>query len=709
VRVRLAWSLFGLTVLLAVAHVALLVASDRPVLSAEVVGEGFPLVTAGALAGALVGAVIVSRYPGHLIGWLFVVGQLVSELGVALGAYGYSAVAGELGSAPGGRLAVWLSIQAGGLFVVAMLSVLFLLAPDGRLAGPRWRVALAFPILAIAVGTAAVATVRPSELDRHGRLTSDPDLALELALVAAMLAVAVGVVAGVVSMVRRLRRSTGDERQQLRWITLSAELVAAGVAANVLGVVFGAPAWLQPVPLMLAYICVPLFTGVAILRYRLYDIDLFLNRAILLAALTGFVTVGYVAVVVVSGTLVPLTRGAFWPSLLATAVVALAFQPVRKRAERLADRVVYGARAVTYEELAEFSRRLQESPGPEVLLEQVAEEVTRAVGARGVAIRFDVPGIPATQAVWPAAGLPQTGIVRVLPVVGGAERLGELEVVMPGGTELRPDEERLLADLVVQLGRAFDNLRLESVLLGRLEQLHAGASALEESALRLARAQDVERRRFESNLARSVVPHLERVRQGLRDILPALPPPPVVTEAVVTEAAGAGPPERLDPLVAARVAEVLDELTQHTQAALESLRDLTRGVFPMQLERQGIAQALAGYLHRAGRGALEVDASAEVRFEPGVESAAYFCAVEILRDLDGPARVRLAATGDVLELEVVGRGPLPPAHGTEHLQDRAAALDGRLTLSETGSEVRLRLELPLRSPVDAVPDLPQSV
>lgn len=683
-RARLAWSLFALTVLAAIGHVILLVASSRPVLSTGVVGEGFPLVTLGAVAGAFVGAVIVSRYPGHPIGWLFVVGQLLSELGLAFGVYGHSALSGQLGSAPGGHLAVWLSVQLGGLLVVAMLAALFLLAPDGRPASPRWRWALALPVLGLAVGLVAVATVDPGDLDRNGRLVGGPGPVLEGALVSASLAVGLGVVAGAVSLVMRLRRSVGDERQQLRWVVVAAVGLALGVVGNIVLAASDAPEWLQSLPVMAAYALVPVFTGVAILRYRLYDIDIFLNRTITLAVLTGFVTVGYVAVVVLIGAALPFTEGTFWASLLATALVALAFQPLRTKVERLADRLVYGARAAPYEELAEFSKRLQESPGADELLRRVGEAVGRAVGARSATIRVDVPGRTPSEVHWPEGSPQGAGVTRTVPVLDGEDRLGLLSVTMPPGAALRPDEERLLEDFAVQLGRAFRNIGLESALVERLTQLRSSTEALEASALRLDLAQDAERQRFEGNLARSVVPHLQLVREGLAELVGSPAPEP--------EALG----------------RRLDGLAEQTTRALDSLRALTRGVFPTQLARRGLAPALTTHLERTGGGVLEADASVDRRFDPRTESAAYFCVVEFLRALAGPSDVRLSAAHDELEVEVVGPAPLPETAATEHLHDRAEALDGRLAIAEEGGHARLLLRLPLGSAPDEVPDLAEA-
>ena len=120
--------------------------------------------------------------------------------------------------------------------------------------------------------------------------------------------------------------------------------------------------WLRVLPLHLGFVSVILAAGLAILRYRLYDLDIVVSRAILVATATAFVAAGYVLLVVGIGRLLPTpVRGSFWPSLLATAVVALAFQPLRLWAVRLADRIAYGPRAVPYEALASFARMV--TPG----------------------------------------------------------------------------------------------------------------------------------------------------------------------------------------------------------------------------------------------------------------------------------------------------------------------------------------------------------
>ena len=169
-------------------------------------------------------------------------------------------------------------------------------------------------------------------------------------------------------------------RRQLLWIASSAVFLAFGVV-----VVLAVPriqgeegTWLAGLPLRLALLAVPLCVAVAVLRHRLLEIDLIVNRALVLALATGMAAIGYVSVVVVVGFTVGEQAGGFWPSLLATALVAMAFQPLRRRVVSIADRLAFGAAATPYEALAHFSRRLGDSPEPSALMPAVAEAAAQA-------------------------------------------------------------------------------------------------------------------------------------------------------------------------------------------------------------------------------------------------------------------------------------------------------------------------------------------
>jgi GAF domain-containing protein len=676
-RNRLPWLLFGLTCLIAIGHITLLVMAEPPLFTKRAIAEGFPLVTVGAVTGAGVGALILSRYPRHRIGWLFLVGQLLTEFDVAAQAYGEAVLTGELGGAPGGHVAIWLSVMFGAIVTLAYLAVLFLLAPDGHLLSSRWRWAAAVPLVGLALHSVAVSLVSPYRFDASKQVPGGPGPLVVTLSVSGMLLVCVGLVLAAVSLVIRLRRSSGAAREQLWWMAAAAGALAVGAAAGVGLSLLGAPNWVDVIPMMAGYVCVPIFTGIAVLRHRLYDIDVIVNRAIVLAVLTAFVTAGYVAIVVVVGRVVAPAEGAFWPSMLATAVVALAFQPLRAGVGRFADRIVYGSQAVPYVALAEFSAGLQEAPATEAFLPRVAETIGRAVSARQVTIWIDVPGAPRASVAWPAAD--QHAPDLVVPVRDGGKELGGFSVSMPPARALRASERQLLGDFAVQLVQAFRIRRLQAELTAKVDELDTKTVELAASSRRLAHAQAEERARFTTAIRHAVLPHLE-------------PLPTNLTRLAEDVARGGGDAD-----------ERLDAMTPASVEALESLRTLTRGVFPAQLAHRGLVSALSAHLADAGlSGVFEPDDHVTARrFDPRVESATYFCAVEFLREVDHAERITLRLDGDDLVLSVTGQACEDVVASTPHLVDRVAALGGRATISAAAGEAVLSIRVPSGS--DAAP------
>jgi len=222
----------------------------------------------------------------------------------------------------------------------------------------------------------------------------------EVLISAGFFAILLSISLGAVALVLRLRRSTGQQRLQLRWISTGAAVLAVMLVLFAFGQLLtpqGTP-WILPEATSLAYIFFSVSVGVAIFRYRLYDIDVILSRAIVLGVLAAFVTVGYIVVVVATGAVL-MAVGApgstlYWPSLVATALVAVAFQPMRRHVLRLADQLVYGNRAAPYEALATLSRQLADSPSPDALPARVAEATGRAVGVAGITVRLGKPREP---------------------------------------------------------------------------------------------------------------------------------------------------------------------------------------------------------------------------------------------------------------------------------------------------------------------------
>jgi hypothetical protein len=444
------------------------------------------------------------------------------------------------------------------------------------------------------------------------------------------LLISAGLLASVVSMVVRLRRSEGEQRQQVRLIALSAALVAFGLTWLLVVQTFngGVQTWAASIPLFLSYLLLPILLAVAVLRYRLYDIEVIINRTVVLALGTAFAAIGYTTLVVIVGNLVGKQTRGFWLSLLATALVALAFQPLRRWVVRLANRLAYGSRAQPYEALSDFSGRLAETPSSETLLPAVADAAGRAVSARRARASLEVPGAPTRSADW-GRGDVEGSHRHVVEVSTGGTRLGTIEVWIPKGRRLRPSDSRLLAALSGQAAVAFRNAAMESQLAAHVAELDHTTRELSASRSRIIQADDAARRTLEEAISRDVLPHLV-----------ALP----------------------DQLVGARRAVALgssngiDLLVTATNDALESLRELTRGVFPTQLARSGVEPALRSLLARNGlASALHVDASAAgQRFSPRVEAAVYFCCAEASRSASGLSSLELSVTEDDLVLEVAG-------------------------------------------------------
>jgi signal transduction histidine kinase len=671
VRAWIAWTVLGLTTLAGILDTAFTVAHRSLLSEATWADHGWPLAPLAGVGCALMGALIISRYPRQPLGWLLCAASLLS---VTLAADAYSMWVLD-GDGPGSlywaHVSAWASPLLGWPAFTALIMV-FLISPDGRLPAPRWRWAVWVTVAGLGLHTLGTLTIHPGEFV-YGQEYGDRSISVPL-LTGGVILVAAGLVASAVSIALRLRKARDDVRRQLLWIASSAACLAFGVVlVLVVPPIQGEQGtWLAALPLRLAQLAVPLCVAVAVLRHRLLQIDLIVNRALVLALAAGLVAVGYVLVVVVVGLAVGGGTGGFWPSLLATALVALAFQPLRRRVVRLADRLAFGAAAAPYEALADFSRRLGDSPDPSDLLPAVADAVAHAVRASRVIVLLHVGAGPDRMAVWPPSGADDPSASGIaMPVVDRGERLGSITVEMPAGHPLRAREHRLMADLADQAGMAFRNARLTAELSVQVEQLGHRTHELAESRRRLISAGDAERSRLERAIARQVVLHLAPLPNRLRHL------------------------SNLDhQATVALDAALLGPLVETLNTALEELREITRGVFPAQLARSGLPTALASLLGRTGStGRLVVENSAVGRrFDPRVEAAAYFCVAEAMQDLGGPVVVVLDVPGDQLRLVVSGsdRGGLPLGH----MRDRVEAAGGSVSITREHGHAVIEVRAP---------------
>ena len=522
---RLAWLLCGLTVLLAGLQTWFFLGWSVTREDAS----SWPVLTVGLTLWAALGAVIISRHPRHRVGWLFVVGAVLAQLGNCL--FDWDAIVTS-GSSPDPPAvwpwAIWLAILLDAPVPLLFLSLLFLLFPTGQLPSARWRPLLWFVWLSFAGAVVAFAVLIPPwqiTLESRDEIFAEGWEAAPVAITSFVCLLA-GLLAAAASVVVRRRHARGVERQQLRWLAVAASMVAlCFVLAAFLPWETGVLGWVRVLPLQLSVVGVGVCAALAILRYRLYDLDLVISRAILLTLSSVVVAAGWTLLVVVVGRLLPTWVGeSFWPSLLATAAVALAFQPLRRGLVRLADRLAYGRRAAPYEALADLGRSLQGAPGVVDLLRNVAEAVGEATGAQAVTAVLELPGGGEEAQRWPAAPAvaerPEgaSGETAELVVHDRGERLGRVEVGMPPGRPLRPAERSLVEDLLAQTAIALRNLRLETELRADVAELARRTAALTESRRRLVLARDEEKARFAAALHETVLPHLTPLPSRLQEV-----------------------------------------------------------------------------------------------------------------------------------------------------------------------------------------------
>jgi signal transduction histidine kinase len=668
--------MFTATATLAAAHGVLVLSGSGGLVDAKAGLSSFPVITTGSVLGALVGAMVAARQPRNPIGWLFLVGQLGTGVGLVCAAYGFRVLQdGELGPRPAGQLAIVVASALGASWALTVLAAAFLLFPDGSLPSHRWRAVLwALPVPQVAVVLTTVLFVPVDTITVSG--ASSEELNPIVATVGGFSTI-LGVLLlllTVVALVRRMRRARGEQRQQLRWLATAAFALVAGFVLSQLLELSGhdTQVW-GVVPLFVAYASVPVAAGVAILRYRLYDIDPVINRAVVGVVAVTFMTVGYVTAVILLGALVGgRVSDQYWASVVATALVALAFQPLRRGVQRLGDRAVYGRRAAPYQALADLTRRLARAVSLEQILPGVAEASGRSLGAEHATVRLAVAGTDDMVAHWPGPGAAKR-IEHTAPVWQDGRRLGEITVSMPVGRQLSEADRTLLADIATQAGLGLRNAQLAAQLRAQVDQASVQAEELDASRRRLLAAQESQRQRLTRAVTAEVLPHLARLR-------------PVLAQA----AAGTGDPPA--------AGHWLDAATETTNQALEALRDIARGVFPPILARKGLAAALRQYARRAsGRVELAVPPSVQTaRFASHIEAVTYFCAVETVRELGGSALVELGLEQSRLLLTVAapdGSGRL--AEREQPLVDRVLACGGTLAINTQGAPARLQVSFPV--------------
>lgn len=620
----------------------------------------------------MIGAVILGSHPRHPIGRLLNLIGLTTSISLAAESYGIWVLEYDgPGSATQAHLGGWTAAVLGGPLALAVLTVVFLVVPGGSYLSPGWRWVARAAWAGYAAFVGGLVLVGPSSINRNG----DPieaGLAARILLSGGVILITLMILASVVSIVIRLRSSSGVVRDQVRVVGFGAAFVGLALVTLIVGQSLqgGRQSWWSSVPLFASYAFLIVCLAVAVLRYRLYEVELIISRALVLAIATAFVAIGYIGLVVALGqSLGSRADGGFWVSLLAMVVVALAFQPARRSIVRVADRLAYGNRAAPYDALGDFSRRIGRSPVPGQLLPTIAAAAGEAVHADRAVVRLDGDEATGLTASWPPgteAADPADGDVLV-PVQDAAGVLGSISLALPPGRDVRPLEQRLLSDIAEQAALALRNVRLQIELAARVRQLDQRTRQLAASRSRIIDAADTERRRLEAEIGRRVLPTMRDLREEVGD-------------------STSGAPQ------AERIGDWIDRVTE----ALDSLRELTRGIYPTMLTRSGLGPALTSYAARAQRaGSLRIDPGVMgARYPARVEAAAYFSCVEVLEG--GDVDVELEGGELVLTL----RGVSLDALDRLAILDRVEACEGSLDVPGAHDpESSLRVRLPAAAPV----------
>jgi signal transduction histidine kinase len=621
------------------------------------------------LAFVAVGALIIRSQRGSRVGWVMAGIGLLQGLGTLSGE-----VERQLAGGPSRGLAGWLLVASAPVNVAAtgLIVVLLLVFPDGRLASPRWRPFLGtIGVLLVAVVVFQLTSPVPPP-DVPGLPVSPlaaPAVAAALAPVTSFWTFPVALLVAAASLVARYRRGDVMVRQQIKWLALATVVLAVCEAGNIALAEIALSGVLDAV----GKLAVVAAVGIAVLRHRLYDVDLAISRTLAYGWLAVLVTAIYVALVVGVGSAVGHPAGPdLLLSLIATVVVALVSLPLRSRLQELANRLVYGRRQAPYESLAGFTRRLADRYAIGDVLPDVAAALGEGLRARAAVIRLYHHSTLTAAETWPAGSEPpEVAPDASVPISHQGTVLGALAVWT--GNPLTDAEQRLLADLGVQAGLVVHNAALTAELEERLHELRA-------SRLRLVAAQDAERRRFERDLHDGAQQDLVSVRMTL------------------------GEAERLAAGTDPRLAALLGQAQEHTAATLESIRGLSRGLYPPLLQSHGLVPALVAHARRLPLPA-QVHGT-DRRFSAEVETAIYFCCVEALQNAvkhaaAGRLRIAVEATAESVCFEVTddGRGFAPDrsagGSGLENMTDRVEALGGRIEVRSGGTGTSVRGCLPV--------------
>lgn len=623
---------------------------------------------------AAAGALVMFQRPENRLGPLMSAGGVVlGILGVA-GEYGQRALVYAPGSLPAGHFAGWLGDLMALPTIGLLVGLLPQLFPTGQPVSPRWRpfvwAAWGYAVLG-AIGNAFVQQQSesvPGQANPYAIPSARPLFSLLIVLSAPLGVLAL--IGAVGSLSVRWRRSHGDERQQLKWFIAGVSLlpvalvlheVQPGVGRALFAVVFSV---------------IPATLGVAILRYRLYDLDLVIRRTAVYAAVSAVVAGLYLLIVALAQLAVSSDIG-IGVHVVAAVAAAAVFQPLRIRVQRVVDRRFYGDRSRPYEAVTGLGRQLEGALLPETVLPGVVDTVCGALRLPFAAIELrDGDGwVRAAQHGEP------NGEPAAFPMAYQATVVGRMLVCPRGrGDELTEADRRLLADLARQAGVAAHAVQV--------------TTALQRSRAELVTAREEERRRLRRDLHDGLGPTLAGITMGMH---------------------AAGVLVGSDPDEASRL---LAGLEQQIEDAIADIRRLVYGLRPPALDEFGLVRALQMHASRLESPALGITVDSPPEglgsLPAAVEVAAYRIVTEALTNVARHANARscqVRLRRDLaLEVEVTDDGQGMPAGqpagvGVTAMRERATELGGSLTVAALAAGTRVSAVLPVPDTASASPAL----
>lgn len=608
----------------------------------------------------LVGFLILWHRADNLVGWIFLAVGLFQVAAGLAGAVSELALSREPGSVNGALFLVLNNVCFAVAWVLATTFPL-LLYPDGRLPSRRWRWVVYATTAGLVVAVVAM-LVKPGRIESDNPVVNPLGIAALRGLPERVLDLTVIVLLGVsliglVSLVVRWRRGSADDRRQLAWLALAAVLM---VVVTVAGFVASpwTPDWVGTVEEAFTVAALPVATGVAVLRSRLFDVQSVLDRALVYVVLTGIVVATYAAAVAIATSLMgsDAGRGA---SLLAAAVVAVSLSPVKERLHRGIERFLYGDRSRPYAVLSGLAAKLGSTSGSDDLLTTVTASIAESLRVPYVKVAMgkEVP-VP-------------DGAVAI-PLVSHGRSEGLLLVGQrSGGRDFDAREMKLLTDLASQVAVEARGMRL--------------AVDLQESRESIVRAREEERLRVRRDLHDGVGPTLAAAGlqvDALRDKW-----------------------QVNDPTVAALLGQIKSEISQ----CVLDIRRVVDGLRPPALDDLGLAGVVrehAASLTAAGL-SVEVDCPPDLEVaSAAVEVAAYRIVTEAMTNVVRHAAaahcaVSLECAGGWLRLDVSDDGiGLMDSHrdgiGLSSMRERAAELGGSVAVEgRSGSGTRVTANLPV--------------